>query len=117
MFEEGGGGGTAQVATDLLTSGANEAGTTADGLDTMLRNLVNNLLPLADAWQGRGGTSFQNVQLQLEEEMQTLNAALRSIAESMGIASTNYATADDEMEADLLAAGANAGQITRLMQD
>lgn len=116
MFE-GGGGGTAQVQTDLLTQGANEAGTTADGLDMMLRNLMDNLSPLMTAWLGQGGTAFQTVRVQFEEEMRALNGALHSIGESMGLSSTNYVNADDEMAADLQAAGATSTQITRLLAE
>jgi hypothetical protein len=49
--------------------------------------------------------------------MRALNGALRSIGESMGISSTNYVNADDEMAADLQAAGATSTQITRLLAE
>jgi WXG100 family type VII secretion target len=115
MFE-GGGGGTAQVDTALLTEAANEAGTTADGLDTMLRNLMTNLSPLIEAWKGQGGTAFQGVQEQFDEEMRALNSALRSVGDSMGVSSTNYVNADDEMVSDLRSVGATTSQITRLLE-
>lgn len=116
MFEEGGGGGTAQVITAELTSAANEAASTADNLDTMLSNLVSNLAPLESAWRGSGGMSYQSLQLLFEEEMKALDGALRSLGGSMGIASTNYDTTDEDMRADLEAVGATSGQITRLLE-
>lgn len=116
MFDETGGGGLAQVETDLLTSGAIEAGETAEQLDLMLRNLMDNLTPLSVAWTGVAGTAFQNVKTAVEEQMRILYAALTSIADEMGISSTEYALTDEEIASDLAAVGdMDAGEVTRLL--
>lgn len=116
MFEEaGGGGGLMQADTAQMTSAAMEAGTTAEGLDLMLKNLMDNLSPLLVAWRGSGGTTFQNVRLAVEEEMKTLNRALHSIGEDMGLSSTDYLNADDEVAEAMAAAGGTDGSITRLL--
>lgn len=116
MFEGGGGGGgLMQSDTELLTSAAIEAGTTAEGLDTMLRNLMGRLEPLMTEWLGQGGTAFQNVRLEFENEMGKLNRALNSIGEDMGLSSADYVGADDQMAADLVAAGASSEQVATLL--
>jgi WXG100 family type VII secretion target len=116
MFEEAGGGNLTQVETDLLTSGAIEAGETAEALDLMLKNLMDNLSPLAVAWTGTAGTAFQNVRTAVEEQMKILYAALTSIADDMGISSTQYAVTDEEIAGELAPLGnMDDSQITRLL--
>lgn len=104
-----------QTETGLLTAGAIEAGNTAEGLDTMLRNLMGRLEPLMEQWLGSGGTAFQNVRLEFENEMGKLHRALTSIGEDMGLSSTDYVNADEEMAADLVQAGATSEQVTTLL--
>jgi WXG100 family type VII secretion target len=116
MFEDGGGGsGLMQSDTALLTSAAQEANNTAEAMDTMLRNLMDRLAPLMTEWLGQGGSRFQLVRQEFELEMGKLDSALRSIGEDMGVTSVDYATADDDMSADLTAAGASTEQVDRLL--
>lgn len=115
MFDEPSGGVT-QAETGQMTSAAIEAGTVAEGLDLLLRNLMDNLEPLMAAWKGMGGTRFQEIKLAVQDEMQTLNRALKSIGEDMGLSSADYAAADEEIAETIAAAGAmDGGEITRLL--
>lgn len=115
MFDEPSGGVT-QAETGQMTSAAIEAGTVAEGLDLLLRNLMDNLEPLMAAWKGMGGTRFQEIKLAVQDEMQTLNRALKSIGEDMGLSSADYAAADEEIAETIAAAGAmDSGEITRLL--
>jgi WXG100 family type VII secretion target len=116
MFDEaGGGGGLMQSDTELLTSGAIEAGTTAEGLDGLLRGLMERLSPLMTEWLGEGGGAFQRVREEFGIEMDKLNRALTSIGEDMGLSSTDYVNADDMMRSDLIAAGASSEQVSTLL--
>jgi WXG100 family type VII secretion target len=115
MFQEEGGGGRTQVETDLLTSGAIEAGQTAEKLNGMLSGLVTQLEPLA-AWTGAAGATYQRVQTALAENMKELHDALTSIAERMGISSTEFQMSDEEIAQDLAATGfIEEGDLTRLL--
>lgn len=116
MFDEAGGGGLTQADTAQMTSAAIEAGNVAEGLDLMLKNLMDNLSPLLTAWQGMGGAKFQEVRAAVEEEMRTLNRALKSIGEDMGLSSADYAMTDEEIAEAMATAGQmDQGQITRLL--
>lgn len=117
MFEDAsGGGGLTQVQTELLTSGAIEAGQCAEELNGMLSGLVEQLAPLAEAWTGQAGSTYQNIQNALAENMRALYGALTSIADDMGISSTEFQMSDEEIAADLAAAGhMDEGDLTRLL--
>jgi WXG100 family type VII secretion target len=116
MFQEEGGGGLTQAETEQMTSAAIEAGETAESLNLMLSNLLDNLEPLSVAWTGVAGTAFQNVKTGVSDNMVKLYAALTSIADSMNISSTEYAMTDEEIAADLTAVGnLDEGEVTRLL--
>lgn len=116
MFDETGGGGLTQVETDLLTSGAIEAGQCAEELNAMLSGLVEQLSPLATAWTGAAGTTYQQVQEALAGNMKTLYDALTSIADRMGISSSEFQLSDEEIAQDLAATGfIEEGDLTRLL--
>jgi WXG100 family type VII secretion target len=116
MFQEAGGGGLTQVETEQLTSAAIEAGQVAEELDLMLKNLMDNLSPLAMAWTGQAGGTFQTVKNAVEEQMRILYSALTSLADDMGVSSTQYALSDEEIAADLAAVGnMSDGEVTRLL--
>jgi WXG100 family type VII secretion target len=116
MFDETGGGGHTQAETAEMTSAAKEAGETGEALKLMLSNLLDNLEPLSVAWTGVAGAQFQKVKIAVTDNMNNLYAALTSIADSMGISSSEYAMTDDEIAADLAAVGdLDSGEVTRLL--
>jgi WXG100 family type VII secretion target len=105
MFQEAGGGGLTQVQTELLTSGAKEAGTCAEELNGLLSGTIEELSPLATAFVGMAGTQYQQIQEALATNMRTLYAALTSIAESMGISSQEFAVSDEDIAQSLASTG------------
>lgn len=116
MFEGEGAGGLTQVDHGLLRSGAIEAGQCAEELNGMLSGLVEQLSPLATAWVGQAGATYQNVQNALAENMRTLYGALTSIADSMGISADEFELSDEEIAQDLAATGfMEEGDLTRLL--
>jgi WXG100 family type VII secretion target len=88
----------------------------ADSLTTELTGLMDKLSIMSTAWQGAGGTAFQNTRVQVEEKMAQLNVALRSIAEAVRTSGTNYVVTDDEMRVDLEGVGASTTMITAALQ-
>lgn len=116
---EGDAGGNSLMNADpeLLRSAATEAGGTAMSLDTTLTNLMNNLEPLLNAWQGDGGTAFQNVRTEVETQMGKLNNALTFLSDEVSLSSSDYVVADEDIAADLVAAGATDGTIGRLLME
>jgi WXG100 family type VII secretion target len=116
MFDETGGGGLTQVDSPLLRSGAMEAAQCAEELNGLLSGTLEQLAPLATAWVGTAGTTYQNIQNALAENMRTLYAALTSIAESMGISADEFTMSDEEISESLAATGVmEEGDISRLL--
>jgi WXG100 family type VII secretion target len=120
MFDDAGSGAGAstsgmQANPEDLASAANQANATADALDTMLRNLMQRIEPPMTRWLGAAGYSFRTVQDEFNIEMGKLNGALRSIGDDVGVSSSNYSVADDEMATALTNAGAEQGTITYLL--
>jgi WXG100 family type VII secretion target len=102
--------------TALMGQTAKEIDGSADTLTRTLSSLMNELVPLQDAFKGAGGSSFQQVKMRFEEDMGKLNAALRAIAEAVGSAGTDYTVTDQEIQHDMEQAGASAGSITQALK-
>jgi uncharacterized protein YukE len=120
MFDEAGGGAAGmQGDTTLIREAALDAALTADGLDLMLRNLMDNLEPVRTLWQGRGGTAFQDVRAAFEGQMKNLNGALYSIGDDIGLTSQDYEFSDEDvaqhMSQHLGPIDEQQGLITRLL--
>lgn len=69
---------------------------TNSDLQTMLRNLLNELEVLQTAWVGRGGRSFTNVKEQWANDQAKLQQALTETASAIRTSGKNYASTDDE---------------------
>jgi WXG100 family type VII secretion target len=78
-----------QVSTDITT--------VADTLTDEFSRLMRDLEPLMTAWQGMGGSGFQNVRAKVDEQLGHLNISLRSLAEAMKSAGTDYTLTDEEL--------------------
>jgi WXG100 family type VII secretion target len=88
----------------------------ADRLTSMLTSLLNELIPLQDAWKGAGGSSFTDVKDRFDRDMARLNVSLRSLAEAVGSSGKDYEVGDEEMKSEMQRAGANAGSITQALK-
>jgi WXG100 family type VII secretion target len=118
MFDETGGGGSnlTQAETEQMRSAAIDAGETAERLELMLRNLRDNLSPLLTQWTGTAGTTFQQVQVALDEQITALHRALTSIATDVGVSADLYQVTDEEAAEHLAQVGAmDTGEVTRLL--
>jgi WXG100 family type VII secretion target len=74
-------------------------------LQTMLRNLLNELEVLQTAWVGRGGRSFQNVKEQWSADQQKLQQALLETARAIRSSGQGYAATDDESSSRMNSVG------------
>jgi WXG100 family type VII secretion target len=118
MFDETGGGGSnlTQAESDQMRSAAIDAGETAERLELMLRNLNDNLSPLLTQWTGTAGTTFQQVQTALGEQITALHRALTTIADDVGVSAELYQVTDEEAAEHLASVGnMDAGEVTRLL--
>jgi len=112
--EGGGAGGLMQADSAALTSAAMEAGNTAEALDQMLRNLMDNLSPLRYDFMGMGGGAFERVRGAIEVHMRELNDALTFLGERVGLSSADYVGVDEEIAETFGAMGVSDDQATRL---
>lgn len=104
------------ASTGIMTKTAKDVEGVADGLTQSLNRLMDELMPLQDQWKGAGAGSFQQVRQRFDEDMARLNVALRSIAEAVGSAGTDYSLSDDEIRSEMDQTGATAGQITQALK-
>lgn len=108
----------AQMQTDiaLMQKASQDVEGVADQLTSQLTSLMGRLQPLESAWKGAGAESFTQVKKQFDEDMLKLNTALRQVAEAVGTAGKDYDVSDQEIQADIKAAGASAGSITSALK-
>jgi WXG100 family type VII secretion target len=102
--------------TDLMAAAAADASGVSESLTTALTTLMNNLAPMATAWQGGGGNAFQTVRAAIEEEMTNLNNALNFLADEVGASGTDYTGTDSDMTTEVNRAGADVTGITAALQ-
>jgi len=84
----------AQAAFMEQTAAKFEA--TNGDLQTMLRNLLNELEVLQTAWQGSGARSFHNVKQQWADDQAKLQRALLETAGAIRSSGQNYTATDTE---------------------
>ena len=65
-------------------------------LQTTLTNLMREVESVRQAWQGRGGASFEQVSLAWAEDQRRLLRALEETAGAIRTAGRVYTTTDDE---------------------
>jgi len=105
------------ITTDaaVMARAASEIDGAADRLTGMFNKLMGELTPLASAWVGQGGSSFQQVRERFDGDVGRLNVALRSIAAAVGSSGRDYTVGDEEMRSEMQRAGATAGEITQAL--
>jgi WXG100 family type VII secretion target len=85
-----------QAQSAFMEQTANKFEHANSDLQTMLRNLLNELEVLQTAWVGRGGRSFSNVKEQWANDQAKLQQALVETAGAIRTSGQNYAATDDE---------------------
>jgi WXG100 family type VII secretion target len=68
---------------------------TNSALQSMLSSLMNQLEPLQSRFVGAGGSSFTQVKLAWQEDVQKINRALSETATAIRTAGQNYTSSDD----------------------
>jgi uncharacterized protein YukE len=98
----GAGGPHMQTHFALMMAAAGTADSTADVLDGLVSGLMTNLEPMLSEFRGSAGTKFQHAQDIIinppNAQLPIMVNALRSLASKLGVASTNYANAGEQME-------------------
>jgi WXG100 family type VII secretion target len=84
-----------------------DCSTAADTLTAEFSALRTELEPLRELWVGQGGTAFDTVRTNLDEQLGRLNIALRVISEALGSAGTDYTITDEELQSEMRNAGAS----------
>ncbi|MGK5680362.1 WXG100 family type VII secretion target [Actinoplanes sp. URMC 104] len=76
-------------------------------LQTMLSTLMTELSSLSSTWKGLGAAAFEQVKLQYEADLKTLNAALAQTAESLKQSGVGYDATDTEAASRVTSTGGN----------
>jgi WXG100 family type VII secretion target len=96
---------TTEAQSQVMRQTADKFNTVNEGLQRMLNQLLGELEGLQTAWQGRGGTTFAQVQAQWSADQATLNQALSQTADAIRSAAGAYARTDDSAADTVSAAG------------
>jgi WXG100 family type VII secretion target len=68
---------------------------TNSALQSMLSSLMNQLEPLQSRFVGAGGSSFTQVKMAWNDDMQKINRALSETASAIRSSGQNYSSSDD----------------------
>ena len=83
-----------QAQSAMMEQTASRFESTNNDLQTMLRNLLNQLEVLQTAWVGRGGQSFHNVKEHWAMDQRKLQDALLKTAEAIRTSGRAYDESD-----------------------
>ncbi|MPZ65187.1 MAG: WXG100 family type VII secretion target [Pseudonocardiaceae bacterium] len=86
-----------EVTPEEMQAGAKQVFQVNEEVQGELSKLRNQLAPLAGAWKGSASVSFQNLMQRWDQNAQTLNEALRGIAEQLEGSGTAY-QAEEEVQ-------------------
>lgn len=85
---------TTQAQAALMRSTAATFDSVNQGLESMLRRLMDELDVLRTRWQGAGGRSFEQVRQRWAVDQRALNRALAETAEAIRTAGQRYDASD-----------------------
>ena len=88
--------GTTAAQSAMMEQTASKFEGTNGDLQTMLRNLLNQLEALQGAWSGRGAQSFHTVKQRWADDQVKLGNALRETAGAIRSSGRNYDSTDTE---------------------
>ncbi|WP_308200917.1 WXG100 family type VII secretion target [Actinoplanes sp. M2I2] len=85
-----------QAESQVMASTATKFDQANDQLQTMLSTLMSELSMLSSTWKGLGAAAFEQVKVQYEQDLKSLNAALAQTADSIRQSGTSYDATDTE---------------------
>ena len=86
---------TTEAQAAVMEQVAGKFESTNNALQSMLSQLMNQLEPLQSKFVGAGGTSFTQVKLAWNEDMQKINRALSETASAIRTSGRNYTSSDE----------------------
>jgi WXG100 family type VII secretion target len=86
---------TTEAQAAVMAQVANKFEQTNSTLQSMLSQLMNQLEPLQSRFVGAGGTSFTQVKVAWNQDMQKINRALSETATAIRTSGQNYTASDD----------------------
>lgn len=81
--------------TEQMLAAANHVAEVNQSVQGQLQQLMNQLAPLAGAWQGQASTAFHMLIERWQTSARTLNDALNNIGEQIRGSGATYAQADE----------------------
>jgi uncharacterized protein YukE len=80
----------------MLADAGNSAANAGETITLNLQRLLFEVQTQAKAFQGAGGTMFQNVSAELGQQLNDMLQALNTMAENVHFSNRHFATTDDE---------------------
>lgn len=94
-----------QAQSSVMASTANKFDEVNGQLQSMLRQLMNELSTLESTWKGLGARAFEQVKQQYAADLRKLNHALSETAASIRVSGQHY----DSTDTDAASKVANSG--------
>ena len=99
--------GSTQVTSEEMAAAAKNFDTVNAGLQQMLSTLLSELSTLSGTWKGLGAAAFEQVKVQYEQDLKTLNTALSQTADSIRQSGVTYDATDTEAASRVSNTGGN----------
>lgn len=90
-----------QVTPEMLTDAGNTAASAGETITMNLQRLLFEIQHQAKAFQGAGGTTFQNVSHELGQELKDLLEALNTMAANVHASNRLFGTTDEDAQTEI----------------
>jgi WXG100 family type VII secretion target len=90
-----------QVTPEMLTDAGNTAASAGETITMNLQRLLMEIQTQAKAFQGAGGTAFQNVSHDLGQELKNMLEALNTMAANVHASNRNFGSTDEDAQNEI----------------
>jgi uncharacterized protein YukE len=98
-----------QVTPDMLANAGNAAANAGETITLNLQRLLFECQAQAKAFQGAGGSMFQNVTHELGQQLNDLLQALNAMAENVHASNRHFGSTDDDAAHEIQQVAAQHG--------
>lgn len=98
-----------QVTPEMLQDAGNAAANAGETITLNLQRLLFELETQAKAFQGAGGTTFQNVSQELGQELRDMLEALNTMAANVHASNRHFGTTDEDAQREIQAVASQHG--------
>jgi WXG100 family type VII secretion target len=98
-----------QVTPEMLQDAGNSAASAGETITVNLQRLLFEIQTQAKAFQGAGGSTFQNVSHELGQELRDMLEALNTMAENVHASNRHFGSTDEDAQREIHAVASQHG--------